>query len=388
MALYSHLKDFFYISSRQHYCIEQFFSNNYLNDINGITREFFLGLDYIIEFTSKTNCLEVRLGCLNGQESIVEIPYKAIAYSRGVIVGEVIPVNTFVIYLFIQKDQRSPVTVILSALALSDTLGAIVMSVPALVSYVQNYHHIYYDDTMPLAYVFYFNYPQCAVYNFLANIKHCFHLISVLITSLLCLIKTSALLFPMWSNRYLTSKVSALICLFILLFSLALFSPILKVAFYYENVNGMCCGNSLLTPYFKHTYMYMYLTSNICICLACLVVFACTIYISCKLTILRRNLPWTDNEVVQKRNRISTIIVVLICIIFLISELPYIILIVIYLLINLNGSYDAYALYDWVRPIADLVLLIGFSMNFVVYIVMSKQLRQKVWKGIRKKIKC
>jgi hypothetical protein len=51
-----------------------------------------------------------------------------------------------------------------------------------------------------------------------------------------------------------------------------------------------------------------------------IIMVTCTIYISCKITVMRRRLKWTDSNVFQKRNKKSAIIVIAICIVFLLSE--------------------------------------------------------------------
>ncbi len=51
-----------------------------------------------------------------------------------------------------------------------------------------------------------------------------------------------------------------------------------------------------------------------------IIMVTCTIYISCKITVMRRRLKGTDSNVFQKRNKKSAIIVIAICIVFLLSE--------------------------------------------------------------------
>lgn len=51
-----------------------------------------------------------------------------------------------------------------------------------------------------------------------------------------------------------------------------------------------------------------------------IIMVTCTIYISCKITVMRRRLKWTNSNVFQKRNKKSAIIVIAICIVFLLSE--------------------------------------------------------------------
>lgn len=163
------------------------------------------------------------------------------------------------------------------------------MALPVFIVYQHNYHHIRnIDNTL---FIYMFTYPQCAVYGTVLDLKYLFHFISVLMTLLMCLQKTIAVSFPIWSRRCLSIKMSTLTCLFILIFSITLFSPIIKLVFYFEEVAGSCCKNSKYADYFLNTYMYIYLEVDLLTCIACAIVVVCTIYISCKLTILRSSLP-------------------------------------------------------------------------------------------------
>lgn len=61
----------------------------------------YLWINYIIEF----NCLEIWHGCLNGNV-MFDIPNRKIVYAQVVLAGEVIVVNAFALYLFIQKTTE------------------------------------------------------------------------------------------------------------------------------------------------------------------------------------------------------------------------------------------------------------------------------------------
>lgn len=297
---------------------------------------------------------------------------------------EVTVVNTFVFFIFLQKDNRTPVTILLSALALSDTTAALLMTVPIFIANQIFDNHRYHQNGYP--WLFILEFPECFILDLSTAFRYAFHVISILITLLLCLQKTAALLFPIWTKIHLNNSVSIVCSVLTFAIAICIYSRVFyDGASKFKNFHGRCC---IRNDNIDHELLVHHLTSfNVCILLVCLIVSLCTIYIICKLTVMRRNLPWTDSPVVRRRTRISAITVVLICIIFLLSELPLIVTYFIKMLMYCNPSmYTRSDLRNKgiINRYKDLILIIGFSLNFTVYIMMSKQLRDKLWTGITK----
>ena len=89
----------------------------------------------------------------------------------------------------------------------------------------------------------------------------------------------------------------------------------------------------------------------------------------------------------EKQRRKSSIIIVIISIIFVLSEVPHLLeLIYTSKLFNFTEAefpveslFDSYNLLSWE---------LGFSLNFVVYLIMSKRLRQVVKQNVKTVTKC
>ncbi|VDI37656.1 Hypothetical predicted protein [Mytilus galloprovincialis] len=172
-------------------------------------------------------------------EFTLALPNSAVVYLETAIAVEVTLVNGFMLYIFLQKENRTPVTLLLSALAISDATAAILMTIPKCIAYQIYGNQIDYSGIMPGWYIF--DYPQCIMYSFLYELKYTFHFVSVLITTLLCLQKTAALLFPMWSKRHLSNTVSVVCSVCIVIFCFGIFTPILYDSFLMEEIQGSCC---------------------------------------------------------------------------------------------------------------------------------------------------
>ncbi|CAC5410380.1 unnamed protein product [Mytilus coruscus] len=192
-------------------CKEQFLHYIYWNGLHVKENDtYILSIDNIITFNQENNCIHVRFSCPDRyNQATIALPYySAVAYLESAIAVEVTLVNGFMLYIFLQKENRTPVTLLLSALAVSDTTAAILMTIPKCIAYQIYGNQIDYRRIMPYWYIF--DFPQCIMYFLLHELKYTFHFVSVLITTLLCLQKTAALLFPMWSKRHLSNTASIL----------------------------------------------------------------------------------------------------------------------------------------------------------------------------------
>ncbi|VDI37654.1 Hypothetical predicted protein [Mytilus galloprovincialis] len=186
-------------------CKEKFLHYIYWNGLHVKENDtYLLSIDNIITFNEENNCIQVRLSCpAEYFEFTLALPNSTLVYLESAIAVEVTLVNGFMLYIFLQKENRTPVTLLLSALAMSDATASILMTIPKCIAYQIYGNQIDYTGIMPGWYIF--DYPQCIMYSFLYELKYTFHFVSVLITTLLCLQKTAALLFPMWSKRHLSN---------------------------------------------------------------------------------------------------------------------------------------------------------------------------------------
>ncbi|CAC5403667.1 unnamed protein product [Mytilus coruscus] len=160
---------------------------------------------------------------------------------------EIVLVNVCILNIFILKENRSPVTVLLSFLAVTDSLTAFSTAIIDLCGY-----YVFHNDINPIVkstnlsdtvLIWNRKYPSCVVLHVLDDIAYSCHMSSVLITTLLCIQKALALLFPMWAKTYLTIKTSLIASMVALFCSLSLFLPttIITSMEMFNGTNGTCC---------------------------------------------------------------------------------------------------------------------------------------------------
>ncbi|CAC5408599.1 unnamed protein product [Mytilus coruscus] len=365
-------------------CIDQFARFIHQSGYNLSDDEYSmtgLSVQTILEYIDNNICLEMQYKCRKDSYYVSEefiqgehITNLMMALSVGITV-----VNVF--------ENRSATTIFLSCLALSDTLTALLRSLPNFIVYQLYYHYIGFIRHTPRLHLI--GYSFCIMFNLAIEMSNGFHLLSVFITTLLCMQKAVALLFPLWSNAHLDKASSLKGFCFVLIFTLLLYLPISYFQIYtFNDVDGSCCKDQKRLIDIFDLYRYFYLTSNIVTLFALSVVLACSVNIICKLTCIRKNLPWTDNFAIRRRNIKSAITVLLISIIFILSESMYALSVLLYVQWDSDSGEAISELYFEVRRYSDISLLIGFSLNFVVYLVMSEQLRKRISIGARGRIKC
>ncbi|CAG2253892.1 unnamed protein product [Mytilus edulis] len=368
-------------------CKEQFIHSLYMNGFH-VSKDdkVVLSFDNLMNLTHENACYETYLACSawdRYQNVFVLLPHSTIVYVTSTVALAVILVNGFVLSIFIQKENRTPVTVLLSALAIYDSMTALLMNVLTLIAYQKYGHHVHtYDEGQRW---FLLDISECLLHIVTYGLIHSFHFVSILLTTLLCLQKTVALLFPMWSKSHIRNRRNAIFSITIFIFCFCIFTALISVEkpAFTEPINGRCCID---LEYVNHGYdvnLYLYTIVTGCTVLACLVVIVCTIYITCKLTIMRRNLPWTDSSIIHKRNRTSALTVVVICIIFLLSEAVFVVRNLAYFLHQFEISIE-WQVFNKLEKYIEICLVIGFALNFVIYLVMSRQIRDKLRIGFLK----
>ncbi|CAC5423309.1 unnamed protein product [Mytilus coruscus] len=160
---------------------------------------------------------------------------------------EILLVNVCILYVFTRKENLSHVTVLLSCLAVTDSLTAVSTAIIDFCGY-----NVFHNDTNIIVKSAYLSdtvliwnrkYPGCVVFHVLDDIAYAFHMTSILITTLLCIQKALAILSPMLAQTYLTVKTSLIASTVALCCSLSLFLPTtITTSLEMFNVsNGTCC---------------------------------------------------------------------------------------------------------------------------------------------------
>ena len=186
-------------------------------------------------------------------------------------------------------------------------------------------------------------YPFCLVYTTNLYLYHMFHLLSLVLTTIMCFQKACVIMFPIWGKQHLWNRFSFTSVVVVSVWSVVVYLPrvlsytflmfcripsscsvvylprvLEKLIYLHTGLDDIYCFK------FDRTFIkYIEISSWVVIVVydsSIIIMVTCTIYISCKITVMRRRLKWTDSNVFQKRNKKSAIIVIAICIVFLLSE--------------------------------------------------------------------
>ena len=154
-----------------------------------------------------------------------------------------------------------------------------------------------------------------------------------------------------------------------------------KLIYLHTGLDDICCFK------FDRTFIkYIEISSWVVIVVyasSIIIMVTCAIYISCKITVMRRRLKWTDSTVIQ-RNKKSAIIVITICIVFLLSEF-------ITFILWLERTFDVFVGQYFDEHVSEynyLVMVFGFALNLEGYIIMSQQMRNMIYGYLAKIFKC
>ena len=154
-----------------------------------------------------------------------------------ILAGEIIPVNIVILCIFLREQYISPVTVLLSALAITDSLTVLCATLPNFIAYYFYYHDLDHTDDINL--IWNRKYPDCVVFNVVDDCAYAFHIMSVLLTTLLCVQKAVVMNFPIWAKRHVNTQSSFRGILIVILVSIPIFVP-----YTYSGLSEIFQGNS------------------------------------------------------------------------------------------------------------------------------------------------
>ncbi|XP_071145354.1 thyrotropin-releasing hormone receptor-like [Mytilus edulis] len=304
-------------------------------------------------------------------QSEIYIPAAWIHLTYVCLAIETSVVNIFVMVVFTRPRNRTPSTVLLSLLAASDSVTSILSALPTFVGFVFYSKDLESTGDLFDGSAWLEHYPGCIVWMCVTNISLAFHLISVTITVVLSIQKVIALRHPLWSLQRLQKKKSnvLIICLFsFLLISVFVWISFIDTKSFYNGENDVCCYDDYLDADdidVLNTGMNIFLLS------AVFIIMFSTVYLCCKLWKSTTNVQRTRNIAAIEKAHRSARIVVMISIVFILSELLNI-------LITINDS-RLFPYVKFIEMLCDSYCLlsrqIGFSLNFLVYLIMSENLR-------------
>ncbi|OWF41821.1 sex peptide receptor-like [Mizuhopecten yessoensis] len=295
-----------------------------------------------------------------------------------IIFGVTLITNVLVIAVFTRKKMRSPTTILLIALAMSDTMSGGVISY--LYVYIYGLGHA--DTPM--------DYPMCYFYDYLSHLSSLFHTASVWITTCLGIQRYIVIAHPFVGPRLCTIRVSLYSVLGSLFLAAAMYTP----RFLYTNYdfirvvdeNGFTQDMCLCHDNPDISEKYERLVNIFRCALGQLV--PCTLLIVTTFLLVRKLkseskrilLLHAHEENERERRdfrqikRTSQMIIILV-VMFILVELP-------------NGMVFAILFYDntlfsslttlYLAVILNVLVYVSFLVNFWIYVCLSAQFRKSL----------
>ena len=161
-----------------------------------------------------------------------------------VLTGIILLFNTFLVIVFLQRKYRSPVTIFLTVLAITDCLTAVFASIPTFVGYYFNYAELERTpDSYWKGWSWERKFPLCLILFIIEDFMYVFHMSSILITTCLCIQKAIVLKYPLWGKRNLNKKLSVLIIIVVIACIVAFNIPntVHGIFGIYRGENDKCC---------------------------------------------------------------------------------------------------------------------------------------------------
>lgn len=284
--------------------------------------------------------------------------------------------NIIIIRIFLQRHLLSPVSILLSLLALSDTFSVFFWFVPEHIGAIFKYYNGTAFGEYSMISASFEKYPFCALAYWARNILSSgFHSTAIVITTLLGIQKTLVMLFPVFSKCNLNKRCAIIVTIIVLTFCLGLEMPYAFFFSFNPTSNGECCKVLVIDPLTVRRFFDFshYFRSGL-LFISIVIQIMTTLYITTKLTCLRKTL-WTDSKMVRRRNRRSTFIIIYITVIFILSEFPSV-LVSICLELRIVKHLTAYAL-----QYLYLIVSLGCFFNFWLYLIMSQKFRRELYVG-------
>ncbi|CAG2241259.1 CMKLR1 [Mytilus edulis] len=353
-------------------------------------QDFLVSPSNINEFHRIYKCLDFRIPCFGERydDNFLVLPPKPAAIAGSVLSIVIIVVNTYVMFVFLQTKNRSPMVIMLSAIALTDMLTAVFVCTPMTIPYLLYDRQItfspHYNSWLWLSY----NYVTFILWTESFEISNIFHMASIFITTALCVQRAVSMLFPIWSKIHITNQVCVYTSIVLFGYSFILNTVLIICHLNLSlNIDGILCIDYERLDILE-IESYTYLLINISYISSCILMVVCSFYIACKLTLLRENLKWVDSQEVQKRNRRSAFIVVVISVICTVSEAISIMTLTFYFATDEQIDKFIGDFFDLLYPYQQLSITIGFFCNFFAYLFMGTQLRETIYESFKRVINC
>ncbi|CAC5362726.1 unnamed protein product [Mytilus coruscus] len=284
--------------------------------------------------------------------------------------------NALVVYMFIKTENITPTTIIFIGLAFSDTISALCLSLPRHYGIIMNY--IAQIDT-PSSKI---RYEYCTFFVIAEGpLFFAIHDVSIFFTTMLGVMKSLAIQFPIWFKINVGKKLPFIFSLIFLATSVGLeMHPVLTFSFR-SDLDGWCCNNEGYSTYFYEYSVVGQWVLPIIYLTAFIIMITTTCFIVGKLTCCRSSISMVQiSDAARQRFRRVSIIVAIITLVFIISEILDFVLITSPLLVFVFGLPDVLES-EWFFEAfryQRLILETGMGSLFFIYLTTSKELRDNL----------
>jgi len=319
---------------------------------------------------------------------------------RKVLLGYFLPpiiifttiLNTFIVYILTRPNMRSSVNIILTALAISDTLTGLT-ALP--------YYFYFYSMKQEQTFV---PYSWCYIQKLCSGIlPTIFHTISVWLTFTLAIQRYIYLCHSLKAKRLCTVRRMSKVVVTVAIFSFIFHSPrlfdssFIKVSLYSaeNNIKVQTCvevfqeWSEYTKNIFYPVYYWLRLTTIHLFPTIGLIILNTILIVVIRSTQQRRRRLILQNRHSEwrrvKDTNCSTILLVVVITTFIIVEVP---MGVFMLLTVLQNQYDVKImtlsenLQELVSTVFNFIVLMSYPLNFCIYVSMSKQFRSHFIKTI------
>ncbi|CAG2216179.1 CMKLR1 [Mytilus edulis] len=321
-------------------------------------------------------------------------------------------VNIIVFAILCRKNLHSPATILMQGLAASDFLTS-------FSSYgLQPLFHSQYNCTFRTDLSLFacdLHYPYSSMVTHVSILFLTFHNVSYLITTCLGIQKVIAIIFPIWTRNQLTEKKTVITCVLCFMLPIALSLPRHVTIWLEDFFNIRLISQDDYFLYRKYEGIIVYSAAyylgiqTVLMTCCCVVMLMSTVFIVFKLVTNRFQGRMTEQ---RKQERRSIIMIVVVLAIFLLTEVPRVLVYVWWGLdyikvteyLHAHSAYNMYLSLDLIKifkenldqllglaipsipsvsgriiiECMDLFTVIGCLSNFVIYFVMSTKMRNEI----------
>lgn len=307
-----------------------------------------------------------------------------------------------------RRNLSSSATVLMQGLAIADALTSFCSYGFEFLFQMKYENDIHEIRKLTLSY------PYCAMYVHMSLLTEMFHLVSTVLTLSIGIQKCVAMRFPIWTRIYLTKRKSLAVCLISFIVCIIIHVPrnLTLIVTAHEERDGYCVTTYRNEQLLEYSSLYFTVINTVLLTGFCVVMLLSTIYIVYKFFAASK----LHNKRASKRTRQSALLVVFIMIIYLIIEIPKVLMYIVFASKSLvefdkpnNIFYSLWVIesnknamttilayntdiFNNIFPVAierwefllflnegrKIFTLFGCMSNFVIYISMSSKIRKEL----------